>query len=247
MVMEFADGEDLSAIVARGLLPIDEAVAIARQIAEALEAAHEQGIVHRDLKPANIKVTKEGAVKVLDFGLAKAMGSAGPEGRSSNAATSPTLTAHATQMGVIIGTAAYMAPEQARGKTVDRRADVWAFGVVLFEMLTGRRAFDGNETSDVLAAVLRQDVDLSRLPAATPASIRRLLDRCLRKDRRDRLGDMSAVRLELLDASNEPASASSPARSRTTMTIVATAAVTAAIVGGAAWVTIRSRPAASAP
>ena len=152
LVMELVDGEDLSVAIARGPMPLAEALPIARQIAEALETAHEQGIIHRDLKPANIKVRPDGTVKVLDFGLAKAVD---PSGASSNDAMhSPTLTARATQMGMIIGTAAYMAPEQARGKAVDRRADIWAFGIVLYEMLTGRRAFAGDEISDVLAAVL---------------------------------------------------------------------------------------------
>jgi len=156
LVMELVDGEDLSEIIARGPVPVDDALQMARQIAEALEAAHDLGIIHRDLKPANIKVRQDGAVKVLDFGLAKAVDPAGASG--TNAANSPTLTAHATQMGMVIGTAAYMSPEQARGKNVDRRADIWAFGIVLYEMLTGRRVFEGGEISDVLAAVLRQDI-----------------------------------------------------------------------------------------
>src|SRR5471032_1788096 len=139
LVMELVEGEDLSQRIARGAIPLDEALPIARQIADALEAAHEQGIIHRDLKPANIKVRPDGTVKVLDFGLAKAMDPAGP--MSANAMNSPTLSLHATQTGVILGTAAYMAPEQARGKSVDRRADIWAFGIVLFEMFTGQRAF----------------------------------------------------------------------------------------------------------
>jgi serine/threonine-protein kinase len=242
LVMEFVDGEDLSAIIARGPLPLRDALLIARQIADALEAAHEQGIVHRDLKPANVKVKADGAVKVLDFGLAKAMGSAGLEGSPFNAMNSPTLTARATQMGVIVGTDAYMAPEQARGKAVDRRADVWAFGAVLFEMLTGRRAFAGDETSDVLAAVLRDDIDLSQLPATTPPPVRRMLARCLRKERRERLGDMSAVRLDIADTlsgspADAPVSQSRPGRFRATTggTILATAVATAAIVGGCAW------------
>ena len=165
LVMELVDGEDLSEIIARGPVPVDDALQMARQIAEALEAAHDLGIIHRDLKPANIKVRQDGAVKVLDFGLAKAVDPAGASG--TNAANSPTLTAHATQMGMVIGTAAYMSPEQARGKNVDRRADIWAFGIVLYEMLTGRRVFEGGEISDVLAAVLRQDIDWTALPPTT--------------------------------------------------------------------------------
>ena len=180
LVMELVEGDDLSQRIARGAMPLDEALPIAKQIAEALEAAHEQGIVHRDLKPANIKVRADGAVKVLDFGLAKAMDPAVASG--ANAANSPTLTAHATALGMIIGTAAYMAPEQAKGKAVDKRADIWAFGLVLYEMLTGRAAFAGDTVTDIIAAVVTREPDWTALPAATPASIRRLLARCLEKD-----------------------------------------------------------------
>jgi serine/threonine protein kinase len=181
LVMELVEGEDLTALIARGAIPVAEALPIARQIAEALEAAHEQGIIHRDLKPANIKVRADGTVKVLDFGLAKAVGPEAPSA-PADAMNSPTMASPATAMGMIIGTAAYMAPEQARGKATDRRADIWAFGVVLYEMLTGRRLFDGADTSDVLAAVLRQEIDWSALPAGTPPRIRRVLDRCLERD-----------------------------------------------------------------
>ena len=196
LVMELVEGEDLSALIARGPMPLAEALPIARQIADALEAAHEQGIVHRDLKPANIKVKPDGTVKVLDFGLAKALDPEGPDA-TADVSNSPTLTARATQMGMILGTAAYMSPEQARGKSVDRRADIWAFGVVLYEMLTGRRAFEGEEISDVLAAVLRQDIDWTALPAGTPLAVRRLLRRCLEKDPRKRLSAIGDARLEL--------------------------------------------------
>ena len=165
LVMELVSGEDLSAMIARGPMPLADALPIVKQIADALEAAHEQGIVHRDLKPANIKVKADGTVKVLDFGLAKALG---PEGGSApDLMNSPTLTAHATQMGMVIGTAAYMAPEQARGRPVDRRADIWAFGVVLYEMLTGRRAFDGDDVSITLANVLKEDPRWQELPAGS--------------------------------------------------------------------------------
>jgi eukaryotic-like serine/threonine-protein kinase len=204
LVMELVEGEDLSAVVARGPIPLDEALTIARQVADALEAAHERGIVHRDLKPANIKVRPDGAVKVLDFGLAKAIESR-PDGlpyedgvaQGFSPAQSPTLTAHATQHGVVIGTAAYMPPEQARGKAVDKRADIWAFGCVLYEMLGGRRTFGGDTITDVLAAVVRQDPDWTTLPVDTPSSVRRLLRRCLQKDPARRLRDISDARLEL--------------------------------------------------
>ena len=204
LVMELVEGEDLSAHIARGPIPLAEALPLARQLADALESAHEQGIIHRDLKPANIKVKPDGTVKVLDFGLAKALTE--DAARKEDVSNSPTLTAAAfaqgyggpgTQMGVILGTAAYMSPEQARGKSVDRRADIWAFGLVFYEMLTGRRAFDGQEISDVLAAVLRQDIDWTMLPAGTPPNVRRLLKRCLEKDPRKRLSAMGDARLDL--------------------------------------------------
>ena len=206
LVLELVEGPTLAELIelqqGRGL-PQDEVLAIAHQIVDALEAAHEQGIIHRDLKPANIKVTMKGgdrdrpSVKVLDFGLARAMDE---DPASGNPATSPTMTGRATQLGMILGTAAYMAPEQARGKTVDKRADVWAFGCVLFEMLTGRRVFEASEISDTLAFVLTKEPDWSALPAATPAALRRLLRRCLAKDRRQRLSDIADARLELAEA-----------------------------------------------
>ena len=203
IVMELVEGEDLSARIARGAMPIDEALTVARQIAAALAAAHEIGVVHRDLTPANVKVRADGDVKVLDFGLAKALGPL-TDGVSPDAANSPTLTVRGTKMGMVVGTVAYMAPEQARGKTVDRRVDVWAFGLVLFEMLTGRRAFTGDAVSDVIASVLRDPVPLDRLPAGTPDAARRLLRRCLDKDRSTRLDSMSAARLEIDEALLDP-------------------------------------------
>src|SRR5207302_3316850 len=181
LVMELVDGEDLSQRIARGAIPIDEALPIAKQIAEAVEAAHEQGIIHRDLKPANIKVRSDGTVKVLDFGLAKLVDPVGAGLQTGPSVTqSPTITTPAmTQVGMILGTAAYMSPEQARGKAVDKRADVWAFGCVLFEMLTARRPFDGELISDVLASVLKSDPNWQMLPVDTPAALVRLLRRCL--------------------------------------------------------------------
>ncbi|MDH3814631.1 MAG: serine/threonine-protein kinase [Acidobacteriota bacterium] len=202
LAMELVEGEDLSERIKRGPVPMDEAVAMAMQIAEALEAAHEQGIVHRDLKPANIKITDDGVVKVLDFGLAKAWET---DAGDSSLSLSPTMTRHATVEGVILGTAAYMSPEQARGKKVDRRADIWSYGVVLWEMLSGFKLFDGETVSDVLAAVLTRDYDLDALPADATASIRRLLSRCLVRDPKTRLQWIGDARLELTDSTAEEA------------------------------------------
>ena len=199
LVMELVEGEDLSERIARGPLPVDEAIAIALQIAEALEAAHEAGIVHRDLKPANITVRPDGTVKVLDFGLAKVWED---ESNDVNTSLSPTLTQHATAAGVILGTAAYMSPEQARGKPVDRRADIWAYGVVLWEMLTGHTLFDGDTVTDVLASVLREPLDLDALPKDTPPALLRLIARCLEREPRKRLQWIGDARLELADAAD---------------------------------------------
>lgn len=212
LVMELVEGDDLSVRITRGPMALAEALPIAQQIADALEAAHERGIVHRDLKPANIKVSAEGVVKVLDFGLAKAV-----EGRDTavDAANSPTMAMTGTLAGLILGTAGYMAPEQARGQVVDRRVDVWAFGVVLFEMLTGRQAFAGDTTSDVLASVLKHDLNWSLLPGDLPAPILTLLRRCLNPDRRNRLRDIGEARIalsEYLSGKREPG-ADGPARS----------------------------------
>ncbi len=196
LVLELVEGPTLADRIAKGAIPLDEALPIAKQIAEALEAAHEAGVIHRDLKPANIKVREDGTVKVLDFGLAKALDTT-PQGDPSQ---SPTLTAAATQVGVIMGTAAYMSPEQARGKPLDKRADIWSFGVVVFEMLVGQRLFTGETVSDVLGGVLRIDPDWSALPFATPEPVRRLLRRCLQKDNHHRLRDIGDAQMELDDA-----------------------------------------------
>ena len=206
LVMEFVEGPTLAEEIENASqgpkgpgLPVDDALAIARQLADALEAAHEQGIVHRDLKPANIKVRPDGTVKVLDFGLAKAMEQAGESGTAGpqNLTQSPTLSMHATQAGIILGTAAYMSPEQARGKVVDKRADIWAFGCVLCEMLTGRRAFAGDDVGETLARVIESEPDWSLLPVALSPGIRRLLGRCLEKDPRKRLRDIGEARVQL--------------------------------------------------
>ena len=176
LVMELVEGTTLSERLKYGALPPDDSLAFAKQIAEALEAAHDHGFIHRDLKPANIKITADGTVKVLDFGLAKALTAEDP---ASNVSNSPTLTIAATQAGVIMGTAAYMSPEQAKGKSVDRRADIWAFGCVLYEMLSGAQAFTGETVTDVLAGVVRADLDWDAIPAAVPTRIRGLIGRCL--------------------------------------------------------------------
>ena len=202
LVMELVEGPTLAERIARGRLAVPDSVAIAIQIAQALEVAHERGIIHRDLKPANIKVTADGTVKVLDFGLAKALDP--PTALDTNALNSPTLSAHATHAGIILGTAAYMAPEQARGLPVDRRADVWAFGCVLFEMLTGQRPFAGDTVTDTMAAVLSREPEWSSLPEATPDGVRRLLKRCLTKDVKRRLRDLSDARLDLEETIDEP-------------------------------------------
>src|SRR5262245_44614713 len=209
IVMELVEGEDLAQRIARGALPIDEALPIAKEIAGALEAAHAQGIVHRDLKPANIRITPDGRVKVLDFGLAKALNQDN-QSATADGMNSPTLTARATQMGVILGTAAYMSPEQARGRPVDKRTDIWAFGCVFYEMLTGRRLFAGEDITETLASVVKEQPDLTRVPS----SVQRLLKRCLEKDPRQRLKDIGDA-WDLIDpapAASTPTEASTPAK-----------------------------------
>src|SRR6202163_499382 len=201
LVMELVSGETLAERVKAGPLPVEEALKIAVQIAEALEAAHEKGIIHRDLKPANVKLTPEGKVKVLDFGLAKAFAG---DAASDDPSNSPTLSAAATMQGTILGTAAYMSPEQARGKACDKRTDIWAFGCVLYELLTGRQAFQGESTTEILAAVLRGEPDWQALPPSTPVEIRDLLGRCLQKDLRRRLHDAADARIGIEEALAAP-------------------------------------------
>ncbi|MGB6198297.1 MAG: protein kinase [Candidatus Acidiferrales bacterium] len=238
LVMELVEGPTLADRIARGAVPIDEALPIARQIAEGVEYAHERGIVHRDLKPANIKLADNDAVKILDFGLAKAMDADASHGDISS---SPTISRLATQAGIILGTAAYMSPEQAKGKVVDRRTDIWAFGCVLYEMLTGKMAFSGESITETLAAVIREEPDWSLLPADTPPAIRGLLARCLKKDARQRLQSIGDARIAIEEVlSGAPgdshASAAAGVRAslwrRTVPCIVAAIAVLAAIAFG---------------
>ena len=238
LVLELVDGESLDKRIARGRLPVDEALEIARQIAEALEAAHERGIIHRDLKPANIAVTKDGNVKVLDFGLAKAVEmTSGP----SDLSMSPTITSPAmvTGIGTILGTAAYMSPEQAKGRPADKRSDIWAFGCLFCEMLTGTRAFEGDDVSDTLAAVLRGEADLSALPSGIPTSIRALLEGCLKKDRKQRIGDISTALFLLnrpYDLSAMPATAAvSRPLWRRAIPVVLAATLASALTGAVVW------------
>jgi eukaryotic-like serine/threonine-protein kinase len=249
LVLELVDGPTLAERIAQGRIPIDEALPIARQIVDALEAAHEQGIIHRDLKPANIKLRHDGTVKVLDFGLAKAL-SRNEENAASrvDVTASPTMLSPATMTsaGIILGTAAYMAPEQARGRAVDRRADVWAFGCVLYEMLTGRRAFEGDEVTDTLAAILRGEPSWTALPASTPRALQRLLRRCLQKDPRQRLQAIGDARIEIVDALADPEDAAVVATRvgrRAWWPILAASAAAAALATGATW-TFKPAPAA---
>ena len=238
LVMELVEGPDLSQRIAQGPIQFDEALAIARQIADALESAHDQGIVHRDLKPSNIKVRDDGTVKVLDFGLAKAFDGAGATTPSS---MSPTLASPAvTGVGMILGTAAYMAPEQAKGKSVDKRADIWAFGVVLYEMLTGRALFEGETTSEVLAAIIMREPDLSTLPATLPAPVRQLIGRCLIREPKLRMRDIGEARLALAapGSGDVPAADAGPARPQragAARWVAAVLAIALAATGFALW------------
>jgi eukaryotic-like serine/threonine-protein kinase len=243
IVMEFADGEDLSTRIARGPIPVADALPLARQIADALDAAHEHGIVHRDLKPANVMLTANG-IKVLDFGLAKLVPQAGAsEGSSVPGSSTPTIPA--TEMGTILGTAAYMAPEQAQGKVADKRADIWAFGVLLFEMLSGRRAFAGQSTAEILASVIRDAPDWTTLPIDVPPSVRRVLAGCLEKDPKQRLRDIGDARVEL-DQSHANDAERHPAKERRRISLWVAGAVLFATVsiGMAVAYALRSRPVA---
>ena len=212
LAMELVEGDDLSQRIARGPLPVGTALKTAAQIAEGLEVAHESGVIHRDLKPANLKLTADGNVKILDFGLAKALAPGGGSGEQS--AESPTMTSGGTVAGVILGTAAYMSPEQARGQAVDRRADIWSFGCVLFEMLTGQRVFPGDTLSDAVASILTREPDWAALPADVPDAVRRLIGRCLDKEARTRLRDIGEARVLLEDPSQMDGSAVTPAARR---------------------------------
>jgi Tol biopolymer transport system component len=252
IVMELVEGEDLAERLLRGPIPLDEALPMARQIAEALEAAHERGIIHRDLKPANIKVRADGSVKVLDFGLAKAV--AGDSGGSTPGTAamsdSPTLTSPAmmTEIGVILGTAAYMAPEQAKGRPADKRSDLWAFGCVLYEMLTGTRAFEGRDVADTMANVLKLEPDWDRLPTNTPPAVRLLLRRCLRKEKRERLQDAGDARIDIEDALSAPVNGAPPgseaarARLRPGVLVAGVALLGGAILGGVAVWNLKPSP-----
>jgi len=240
LVLELVEGETLADRIARGPMPLDEALPVAKQIAEALEAAHDQGIIHRDLKPSNVKITPGGEVKVLDFGLAKMLES---ERNASSLSLSPTLSIQATYAGVILGTAAYMSPEQARGRLVDKRTDVWAFACVLFEMLTGKRAFAGEDVTDTIAAVVRGEPAWSALPSHLPEPITLLLKRGLEKDRGARISDIGTVRFLMTDTLSLPAAA--PAATQPSRKSTIPALVIALVVAGltsAAWWYFRPSP-----
>jgi serine/threonine-protein kinase len=250
LVLELVDGETLADHIARGPIPVDESLRLAVQIAEALQAAHEKGVIHRDLKPANIKLTHDGAVKVLDFGLAKATEIESTAGDALS--NSPTLKTLASTPGMILGTAAYMSPEQAKGRPVDRRTDIFAFGCVLYEMLTGKRAFAGEDISDTLAAVLRAEPEWTTLPADVPHGLRTLIQCCLAKDRARRVADISAAKLVLSEpalignAATSKVTPTAPPRSgwKTSFLTVASILIAAVAGGVSVWML---RPSAVAP
>ena len=247
LVLELVEGPTLADRISKGPIPLDEALPIAKQIAEALEAAHEAGVIHRDLKPANIKVREDGTVKVLDFGLAKAL-DPNPAGDPSQ---SPTLTAAATQMGMVIGTAAYMAPEQAKGKVVDKRADVWAFGAVMFEMLTSRKPFTGDDVSTTLARVIEREPDWDALPSDLSPVLATYLRRCLAKEPKQRVHDIADVRLAIegafettVSASAEPVAVPQLQIWQRPLPLVVAATALVVITGLAVWSFTRPTPAA---
>ena len=227
LVLELVPGETLAERLRRGPIPFAEALELAGQIADALAAAHDNGVIHRDLKPANIKITPEGQIKVLDFGLAKALA----DGQLSD---SPTLSAHATKVGVILGTAAYMSPEQARGKAVDKRTDIFSFGAVLCEMLTGRQLFKGEDAADTMASVIRSEPDFRSLPAELPPRVREVLGRCLEKDPKKRRRDIGDIRTEL-EAPHEPVAAETQMRRSRPWLPVAGAVTLSLATGIAGW------------
>jgi eukaryotic-like serine/threonine-protein kinase len=247
IVMELVEGPTLAERLAAGAIPLTESLKIATQIADALEAAHEKGVVHRDLKPANVKVREDGTVKVLDFGLATALQSSTRE--AGSAANSPTLTMGATEVGVILGTASFMSPEQAAGRPVDRRADIWSFGVVLWEMLTGKRLFEGESVSHTLADVLRAEIDFSKLSASTPAPIRDLLKRCLDRDLKTRLRDIGEARIAIQRYLANPTGAAetiaAPSRSRLGVIASTVAVVTTLSLAALAFIHFREKPPAA--
>jgi eukaryotic-like serine/threonine-protein kinase len=250
LVMELVEGPTLADRIAQGAIPDDDALPIARQIADALEAAHERGIIHRDLKPANIKARDDGTVKVLDFGLAKALTPEPGSGSAVHLSQSPTFTSPAamTGVGMLLGTAAYMSPEQAKGRPADKRSDVWSFGCVLYEMLTGRRAFDGEDVTETIAAIVRDQPDWTLLPANVPGQIRLLLKKCLEKDRRARVSDIAVARFLLAESIPSTAASTAPLRSRRRLlAIAAVSAFGVAMAAGGAWLGARfkSQPALS--
>ena len=249
LVLEYVEGDDLQQRLEKGPIPVDDALPIALQIADAVEVAHDQGVIHRDLKPANVKVTPDGTVKVLDFGLAKALDTAGDD----DITTSPTLLASSpTVQGVILGTAGYMSPEQARGKRVDRRADIFAFGCVLYEMLSGTRGFTGDTISDTLASVLKEHPDMEKLPDDTPPAIRRLIERCLDKNPRQRLRDIGEARIlidQVIRGEHDDTTAAAPRQTQSKTKTVIPYGIMAALVIAATVITYQMTrsPAAEAP
>ena len=231
IVMELVEGETLQERIAKGPIPVDEAVALFIQIADGLEAAHEKGVIHRDLKPSNIKIGPDGQIKIMDFGLAK--GFVGEDPSAADSSQAPTLT-RGTQVGVIMGTAAYMSPEQAKGKPVDKRTDVWAFGCCLYEALTGRKVFYGETVGDVIAAVLRAGIDWSALERNTPAPVERLVRRCLQRDRTRRLRDVGDARIELFELPEESDEAVEGGDSKKRLVVPWLATTLLAVVAGGA-------------